>query len=194
MTHTARFDRTLRCGLLLACCIVLPACTPGGEETLPSTAIFHPGGASALRPSSMAVTDLVVRESTYIPVYSNIHWGGRNVVTELAATISIRNVDADRPLVLLSATYYDSLGQPIEDYVAETMELDPMSTVEFIVERADTRGGSGANFLVEWGSTGAIDEPVMEAIMLGQMGNAGISFVSRSRTRARRAPVASNTS
>jgi hypothetical protein len=114
-------------------------------------------------------------------VYSNIHWGGLDAITELSATVSIRNADAERSLVLVSVKYYDSLGKPIQEYLNGVMELDPMATVEFVIERPDTRGGSGANFLIDWGSPHSIAEPVTEAIMLGQIGNAGISFLSPGR-------------
>jgi hypothetical protein len=117
----------------------------------------------------------------YVPVYSKIYWGELEMATELSATISIRNADAERPLVLISVTYYDSLGKPIQQFLDGVVELDPMATLEFVIERRDTAGGSGANFIVDWGSPEPIAEPVMEAIMLGQTGSAGISFVSQGR-------------
>jgi hypothetical protein len=49
------------------------------------------------------------------------------------------------------------------------------------VPRADTRGGPGANFLIRWHAADVVDEPLVEAVMLGQSGNAGISFSSRGR-------------
>jgi hypothetical protein len=152
-----------------------------GQEGLPPQAIFHPGGSQALHASQIDPGDLVVRGAVYVPVYSSIHWGGLDTVTELSATISIRNTDVQQELVLASVTYYDSLGKAIHEYLEEAMALDPMSTVEFVIARSDTRGGNGANFIVHWGSQGPIAEPVMETIMLGQTGNAGISFVSQGR-------------
>jgi hypothetical protein len=116
-----------------------------------------------------------------VPVYSSIHWGELGTVTELSATLSIRNADVRQALALVSVTYYDSLGKVLHEYLDGVMELDPMATVEFVIARSDTRGGNGAHFVVHWGSPGPIAEPVMETIMLGQTGNAGISFVSQGR-------------
>jgi hypothetical protein len=158
-------------GLFLGC----------GPERLPPQAIFHPGGAQALHASQIDASDLPVRGRVYVPVYTAIHWSGIKATAELSATVSIRNTDADRSLVLASVTYYDSLGKPVQEYLDRMMELDPLATVEFVLDRSDTRGGSGAKFIVDWGSPGPIAEPVMEAIMLGQFGNAGISFVSPGR-------------
>lgn len=152
-----------------------------GPENLPPNPIFHPGGAQALHATNSDPADLLIRGEVYVPVYSTIYWGEREMPTELSATISIRNADAQRPLVLISVTYYDSLGKPIQQFLDGVMELDPMATLEFVIERRDTTGGSGANFIVDWGSAGPIAEPVMEAVMLGQTGSAGISFVSPGR-------------
>lgn len=163
----------------LACALLSSAaCQP---EPLPPQAIFHPGGSQALHASQLDPAALLVRGQVYVPVYSSIHWGKLNAITELSATVSIRNADASQPLILASVAYYDSLGNRIQQYLDGVMQLDPLATVEFVIERRDTRGGSGANFVVDWGSPGPIAEPVMEAIMLGQVGNVGISFVSIGR-------------
>jgi hypothetical protein len=158
--------------------VLLAACS---SESRPAHPIFHPGGAQALHVSQADPGGLPIRGEVYVPVYSTIYWGEREMTTELSATISIRNADARQPLVLISVTYYDSLGKPIQQFLDGVMELDPMATLEYVIERRDTAGGSGANFIVDWGSTGPIAEPVMEAIMLGQTGSAGISFVSPGR-------------
>jgi hypothetical protein len=57
-----------------------------------------------------------------------------------------------------------------------------MGSVEFVIQRSDSVGGPGANFLVRWHAAASVDEPLIEAIMLGQSGSAGISFGSRGRT------------
>ena len=56
------------------------------------------------------------------------------------------------------------------------IRLGPLATIEFLVEAQDTTGGSGANFIVEWVATEDIDEPLIEAIMVGFSGTQGISF------------------
>ena len=165
-------------GVVGAILLALAGCQ---NEPLPTQAIFHPGGAQALRPAPTALDDLRVRGSVYVPVYSSVHWGSTEASTDLSATLSVRNADMDRPLVLKSVKYFDSLGNDLGEYLDGTMELDPMATVEFVITRSDNRGGNGANFIIEWGGAGPIAEPVMEAVMLGQTGNAGISFVSQGR-------------
>ena len=50
-----------------------------------------------------------------------------------------------------------------------------------MIQRADVAGGPGANFLVQWVGQSDVDEPLIEAVMIGQSGNAGISFTSAGR-------------
>ncbi len=150
-------------------------------EPAPSGAIFHPAGEQALHPADISPDALVLHEQTYVPVYSNIFWGESHVVTELSVVVSIRNVDTHVPLILTTVDYYGSRGKLIRQYLDAPKRLDPMATVEFVIERRDTEGGAGANFLVDWGAESAIAEPVMEAVMLGQIGTLGVSFLSPGR-------------
>jgi hypothetical protein len=102
-------------------------------------------------------------------------------LVELTATLSIRNVSAQHPLVLSYVRYYDSAGKKIRDYVSSPSRLQPLASVEFVIEKRDTTGGPGASFLVQWAGASGIDEPLIEAIMVGQSGNAGISFTGSGR-------------
>jgi len=43
--------------------------------------------------------------------------------------------------------------------------------------REKLKGGSGANFIVEWVSDTKVNQPVIEAVMVGIDGQSGISFV-----------------
>lgn len=100
---------------------------------------------------------------------------------ELAATVSVRNVSSRYPLVLESVRYYDSAGKQVREYINASSELGPLATVEFVIQQQDTSGGPGANFLVKWAGSPDMDEPLVEAVMVGQAGTAGISFTSSGR-------------
>jgi hypothetical protein len=53
--------------------------------------------------------------------------------------------------------------------------------VEVFVPTTDVRGGTGANFVVDWAATGEIAEPVVEALMLGGLGSGHYAFISQGR-------------
>jgi hypothetical protein len=130
------------------------------------------------------VSGVSARRTIYVPVYSSIYHGLRirSDQVELSATVSIRNVSTRFPLVLTSVRYYDSHGQRLRSYLEEPRTLDPLASVEYVIDRADNAGGPGASFLVQWTGPAEIDEPLVEAVMIGQAANAGISFTSRGRT------------
>lgn len=143
----------------------------------------HEGsGYAALKPlTDAALEPQSLRQLVYVPVYSSIYWGFDQQTIDLAATLSIRNVSLKQSLVVRSVKYFDSSGREIRQYVPQPSVLAPMATADFVIQRRDTAGGPGANFLVEWSSPVDVDEPVIEAVMVGQHGNAGISFASPGR-------------
>jgi hypothetical protein len=128
----------------------------------------------------------------YVPAYSSINWGFDQQVAELAVTLSIRNVNLKQTIVVHSAKYYGSEGDEIRNVVPSASELPPMATADFVIQRRDTSGGTGASFLVEWSAAREdVDEPLVEAVMVGQHGNAGISFsgLGRALPNASAAPT-----
>ena len=117
----------------------------------------------------------------YVPVYSSILTGAGALPTEMAATLAIRNTDPESPIFVTSVTYYDSAGQLIETFLDRSHGLGPMASAWIIINVSDTRGGMGANFIVEWGAEGPVSDPVVETIMVGSSGTKGFSFTSPAR-------------
>ncbi len=117
-----------------------------------------------------------------MPVYSSIYTGLNEKTVELAATVSVRNVSGSLPLVLQSVRYFDSEGRKLRDYVSRPSVLGPRATVEFVIQEQDREGGPGASFEIEWEGAEVIDDPLVEAVMVGRVGTAGVSFTSPGRT------------
>jgi hypothetical protein len=140
--------------------------------------------AERLRPADTLPSESAASGTIYVPVYSTLFLGvpNRSLTVNLAATVSVRNVSAVHAITLEWVRYYDSFGKDVRDYLNQPSALPTLGSVEFVVQRSDTTGGAGANFLIRWHAAAAVDEPLAEAIMLGQSGNAGISFTSRGRT------------
>jgi hypothetical protein len=149
----------------------------GRGEPTHSTASERLQPAAAGSPSS---TDGTI---VYVPVYSSLHLGvsAKAQTVELAATVSVRNTSSVHPITLQWVRYYDSLGKKVRDYLEQPAVLPPLGSVEFVIQRADTAGGPGANFLIRWNGPADIDEPLIEAVMLSQEVNLGVSFTSRGR-------------
>jgi hypothetical protein len=124
-------------------------------------------------------------QTVYVPVYSHIYAdGGRPHLLE--ATLSIRNLDPKRAISIKSVKYFDTGGALIKDYLDGKMHLGPLETQAFLVEKRDTRGGSGANFIVVWDAEEPVYEPLIEAIMVGFSNANSISFTSPGRALIKR--------
>ena len=129
----------------------------------------------AYKANDIPPESIVIQRTVYVPIYSHVYYDrGRPYLLE--ATLSIRNTDIQRPVYIRSVRYYDTKGKLVKKHLNRMIRLGPLETIEFLVETHDTTGGSGANFIVEWMATERIDEPLIEAIMVGSSGNQGIGF------------------
>lgn len=160
---------------MLAIALGLYAC-----QTTPQTAL--PSAERSLRAAVVDPAKIVTGQTVYVPVYSHIYQhSNRNPVLNLSATLSIRNTDLVNPIVIRSVRYYDDHGELIKTYLEQPVELPRLGSIDYLVETEDTRGGLGANFIVEWVAETSVSEPVIEALMLNTSGNQGISFISLGR-------------
>lgn len=117
----------------------------------------------------------------YVPVYSHIYIGDKERPFNLAVTLSVRNTDPKNGLRLTAVDYYDTDGQLVRSYLETPKDLGTLASTRFVVAEKDTKGGSGANFLVRWEASQPINAPVVEAIMIGAQSGQGISFTSPAR-------------
>jgi hypothetical protein len=143
----------------------------------------HTSAAERLQPAAAAPSTFPSSGTVYVPVYSSLDLGFNRQprLVDLAATVSVRNVSPLDLIVIESVRYFDSTGKLIRSYLEKPSELPPLNSVEFVVQRSDTAGGPGANFLIRWNGPEHVDTPLVEAVMLGQAGGAGISFTSPGR-------------
>ncbi|MBW4628586.1 MAG: DUF3124 domain-containing protein [Brasilonema octagenarum HA4186-MV1] len=120
----------------------------------------------------------VMGETIYVPIYSHIYHGDKKRIFDLAATLSIRNTDLSNSIIITSVRYYDSNGKQLRQYLERPIQLDALASTDFVVDRTDTSGGVGANFLVEWVAQTKVFQPVVEAVMIGTDFQQGISWIS----------------
>jgi hypothetical protein len=133
--------------------------------------------------SSLAHADEAIMlskgQTLYVPAYSHIYAGNRELPLLLTVTLSIRNVDPQQSITLTSVEYYGTKGEMLKKYVEQSVVLGPLESTRYIVPYKDKAGGSGANFVVTWKSEKAVNIPIVECVMIGAQGQQGISFTSR---------------
>lgn len=130
--------------------------------------------------------DFPIEEDVYIPIYSDIYSRTRNYKVLLAATLSIRNTSRQDSLFIKEVDYYDSAGNFVRNYLKKPIYLNPMETIDFVIDEDDDTGGSGANFMVTWGAKKQI-HPLFQAVMLGSVGQQGITFTTEGVTVSKKA-------
>ena len=120
-------------------------------------------------------------ETDYVPVYSDIYHRDGTRRFSLTTTLSIRNTSLTDSAYLLKATYYDSYGAKLSEYVDSTILLSPLESIEFVVGEVENIGGAGANFIIHWGARNYSDQLLIQSVMIGSYGQQGISFLSESK-------------
>ncbi len=142
----------------------------GGAEAAPPTA-----GISQVDPS------FPVGQVLYVPAYSVISMSSRDRTMPLAVTLSVHNTDQAEPMVLSSVRFHDTEGKLLREFLPAPLEIPPLATRDFLVERRERQGGGiGANFVVTWGASRAVSKPIIEALIVSG-GTQGISFISAAR-------------
>ena len=124
---------------------------------------------------------LAVAGGFYVPAYSSVAMSQGKLRVDFSVTLSVHNASESQPLVVNRIAYFDTAGKQVESYLKAPVALKPLATVSIFIPTDDVRGGTGANFIVDWAATGDIAEPVVEALMVGGVANAHYAFISQGR-------------
>jgi hypothetical protein len=157
-------------------CLSLSDAPAARAEASSSIEQTFAGSLTALPAENVTATG-----SFYVPVYSSVSMSHGKVRADFSVTLSIHNASETRPRVLRHIAYFETSGKMVESYLTAPVALKPFSTVEVFVPTTDIRGGTGANFVVDWAATGDIAEPVVEALMVGGIGNGHYAFTTQGR-------------
>ena len=57
-----------------------------------------------------------------------------------------------------------------------------MATATYLIDKHDSLGGDGANFVINWRGEDSDAEPLIEAVMLGSEEGKQISLITRGRS------------
>ena len=117
-------------------------------------------------------------ELIYVPIYSSIFYENGRHTLDLAATLSIYNVNPDRQVTIVRADYFNTAGKLVKKYLDRPLVLDALQTTNLFVDKSDSAGGTGANFVVDWKSKEGATSPLIEAVMVNASSNLGIAFTT----------------
>ena len=168
----------IRAGLFLAILAALPILHGSRAAAQPAASIEQNFAGSL---TAIPADNLTVSGSFYVPVYSSVSMSAGRLRGDFSVTLSVHNASETKPLVLKRVAYFDTAGKMVESYLKSPVALKPFSTIEVFIAATDVRGGTGANFVVDWAATSEIAEPVVEALMVGSVGPGHYAFISQGR-------------
>ncbi len=157
--------------IFLFCIICLASCLPDSPNV-------NKKGEDIIE-SNQHYTDTSTQhyhDTVYIPIYSDIYSVDRLKSTLLTATLSIRSTSLVDTTYINDIDYYDTNGKKVKSFIDQTLILGPMQSIDYVIERDDNSGGTGANFLVTWGAE-KNTKPLFQAVMIGTSGQHGLSFI-----------------
>ena len=136
--------------------------------------------AKASLAPTIEASKLKIKAQVYLPLYSSVVVGGGATVVHMGANVTLRNVSADMPVTIQSARYFDRNGELVSQLAPAPFTLKPMATIEIFIPITEAtvgiKGGRGGSILLDWAAEGAVPEPMMEALVLGSVGNGSYSF------------------
>ena len=165
-------------GFFLAILVALSMldASPGRAQTAGTIEQNFAGSLTAIPAESLAISG-----AFYVPVYSSVSMSAGRLRADFSVTLSVHNASETRPLVLKRIAYFDTTGKMVESYLKTPIALKPFSTIEVFIATTDVRGGTGANFVIDWAATSEIAEPAVEALMVGSIGAGHYAFISQGR-------------
>lgn len=176
-----KFDLVRVCGALLISgvfCILAGGCdaTTGSSDKDKADQDHLPQLTEVKLPENFKPASAA---AIYVPIYSRIYYENTSRTIELAATLSVRNTDSKNRIILKSVDYYSTNGKLLKKFITGPVAVSPMAAADFVIDREDISGGTGANFVVRWMAETPISEPLAEAVMVSTGSSQSISFVSR---------------
>jgi len=159
---------------LQSCIDIDPNLNKDGKNVLEENQVF------------LESADLLLRDTVYIPIYSDIYSESKHQRFYLTATLSIRNTSLTDSIFIEDIDYYDTDGALVRHYIEKVLLLKPMQSIEYIIEKDDKVGGAGANFIVNWGANSTQVKPVFQGVMISTQGQQGISFLTEGVSISRR--------
>ena len=108
------------------------------------------------RPDSLLVG------STFLSIYSQIYMRNEEEQSDLTVTVSLHNPNFTKKVFIDKAVYYNTHGEAIRKYFTEPIFINPMETVQIVIDGIDKEGGTGANFVFDWEIEPQTNEPIFE--------------------------------
>jgi hypothetical protein len=134
-----------------------------------------------LSPSQLAAAELSTGGTIFVPVYRGFYqfYGSTRDSYALTSTTFFYNTDAKQDIEVLSIDFYDSSGKLLKNLLDAPLLIKPQNSKEITIEPRTEPEECGAHLIVRWKSNQPANTPVVEVLMVGQVLNRGVSFLTQ---------------
>ena len=116
----------------------------------------------------------------YVPIYRSFYYsyGSSRDASGLTSTACFHNTDPKQAIVVSAIEHYDSNGKLIDKLLFEPITIKPWSSKEITI-LSDGAKDFGTNLIVRWKSDQPANPLLVEVLMVGQVLNRGVSFLTQ---------------
>ncbi len=91
----------------------------------------------------------------------------------------MHNTDPKSGIVVYAIEEYDANGKLVKKLLLEPITINPWSSKEITLLPTAQPDDVGSNLIVRWKSDQPANSPLVEVLMVGQVLNRGVSFLTR---------------
>ncbi len=132
-------------------------------------------------PCKSAAVELSTGGTIYVPIYRIFYqsYGSSRDAYGLTSTVCFHNTDPKNAIVVYTIEHYDANGKLLEKLLLEPITINPWSSKEITLLPTAQPDDVGSNLIVRWKSDQPANFPLVEVLMVGQVLNRGVSFLTR---------------
>jgi Protein of unknown function (DUF3124) len=132
-------------------------------------------------PCKSGAVELSNGGTIYVPIYRSFYYsyGSSRDACGLTSTICLHNTDPKQTITINTIEHYDSNGKLLKKLLFEPITIKPWSSKELSLLPAANPEDFGANMIVRWKSDQPANPILVEVLMVGQVLNRGVSFLTQ---------------
>ncbi len=131
-------------------------------------------------PSDSGAVELLTGGTIYVPIYRTFYhsYGSSKDAYGLTSTAYFHNTDPKQAIVIYAIEHYDSNGKLIKKLLFEPITIKPWGSKDISILPTGSED-FGANLIVRWKSDQPANPLLVEVLMVGQVLNRGVSFLTQ---------------